>query len=162
LTSPPAFASFDAVFKFHLFDMKNKAINDFNAVADKALLAMKKRAEELSIKGVAVVACSKGRTVKSWSSKMSVVGHLTAAPSPKSPAGSNFLAIAYTKAAEMASTQMDSGSQVRPPMTGETGWKGGVLVRGKSGLLIAAFSGGPSEDDVKVSRAGLDVLSAAL
>jgi len=139
-----------------------RAINDFGAVADKALLAMKKRAEELNIKGVAVVACSQGRTVKSWSSKMLVVGHLIAAPSSKSPAGSNFLAIAYTKAAEMASTQKDSGSQIRPPMAGETGWKGGVVARGKSGLFIAAFSGGPSEDDVKVSRAGLKVLLAAL
>ena len=155
-------ASFDVVFRFHLFDMNYKAINEFGAVADKALVAMKKRAEALSIKGVAVVACSKGRTVKSWSSKMLVVGNLTAAPSPKSPAGSNFLAIACAKAAEMASTQKDSGSQVRPPMTGETGWKGGVVARGRSGLLIAAFSGGPSEDDVKVSRAGLKVLSAAL
>jgi len=142
--------------------MNCRTIDLFPAVADKALQAMKKRAEELSIKGVAVVACSSDRTVKSWSSKMLVVGHLTAAPSPKSPAGSNFLAIAYAKAAEMASTQNDSGSQIRPPMKGETGWKGGVVVRGKSGLLIAAFSGGPSEDDVKVSRAGLKVMSAAL
>ena len=142
--------------------MNYKATNNFDAVADKALLAMKNRAEALNIKGVAVVACSKGCIVKSWSSKMLVVGNLTAAPSPKSPAGSNFLAIAYTKAAEMASTQKDSGSRVRPPMKGETGWKGGVVTRGKSGLLIAAFSGGPSEDDVKVSRAGLAVLSAAL
>ena len=142
--------------------MKNKVFNHFGAVADKALLAMKKRAEKLNIKGVAVVACGKGRTVKSWSSNMLVVGHLTAAPSPKRQAGSNFLAIAYTKAAEMASTQKDSGSRVRSPMTGETGWKGGVVARGKSGLLIAAFSGGPSADDVKVSRAGLKVLSAAL
>lgn len=142
--------------------MSEKTVKDFEALADKALLAMEKRAGELNIKGVAVVACSKGDTVKSWSSKMIVVGNLTAGPSPKSPTGSNFLAIAYAKAAEMASTQKDSGSQVRPPMTGETGWKGGVVARGKTGLLFAAFSGGPSEDDVKVSRAGLQVLSATL
>jgi hypothetical protein len=48
----------------------------------------------------------------------------------------------------------DSGNQVRPPMTGEFGWKGGVIVRGKNGYLIAAFSDGNSEDDVKVSTAG--------
>src|SRR5208282_3657324 len=129
--------------------MKDKIISDFNALADEALRVMKKRAEELNIKGVAVVACSHGDTVKSWSSKMSVVGNLTAGPSPKSPTGSNFLAIACANAAEMASTQKDSGSQVRPSMTGESGWKGGVVARGKTGLLIAAFSGGPSEDDVK-------------
>jgi len=142
--------------------MSAEKITDFSAVADKALLAMKNRAEELKINGVAVVACSEGDTVKTWSSKMLVVGNLAAESSPKNPNGSNFLAIAYTKAAEMASTQKDSGSQIRPPMTGETGWRGGVVARGKSGLLIAAFSGGPSEDDVKVSRAGLEVLSAAL
>ena len=142
--------------------MNDKTVKDFDTLADRALLAMKKRAEELNIKGVAVVACSEGDTVKSWSSKMLVVGNLTAGPSQKSPTGSNFLAIACAKAAEMASTQKDSGSQVRPPMTGETGWKGGVVARGKTGLLFAAFSGGPSEDDVKVSQAGLQVLSAAV
>ncbi len=142
--------------------MSDKTVKDFDALADKALLAMKKRAEELKIKGVAVVACSQGRTVKSWSSKMLVVGNLTAGPSLKSLTGSNFLAIAYAKAAEMASTRTDSGSQVRPLLKGENGWKGGVVTRGKTGLLIAAFSGGPSEDDVKVSRAGLEVLAAAL
>ncbi len=142
--------------------MKDKTVKDFGALADKALLAMKKRAEELNMKGVAVVACSKGDTVKSWSSKMLVVGNLTAGPSQNSPAGENMLAIAYTKAAEMASTQKDSGSHVRPLLKGENGWKGGVVTRGKTGLLIAAFSGGPSEDDVKVSRAGLEVLATAL
>ncbi len=142
--------------------MSGKTVKDFDVLADEALLAMKKRAEELNIIGVAVVACSEGDTVESWSSKMLVVGNLTAVPSPKSPTGSNFLAIACAKAAEMASTQKDSGSQVRPPMTGETGWKGGVVTRGKTGLLFAAFSGGPGEDDVKVSRAGLEVLATAL
>ncbi|MGA3284354.1 MAG: hypothetical protein ABSD57_07845 [Verrucomicrobiota bacterium] len=142
--------------------MSDKIVKDFDALVDKALLAMKKRAEELNIKGVAVVAYSEGDTVKSWSSKMVVVEHLTAGPSQKSPAGENMLAIAYTKAAEMAATQKNSGSHVRPLLKGENGWKGGVVTRGKTGLLIAAFSGGPSEDDVKVSRAGLEVLATAL
>lgn len=142
--------------------MSAKKITDFNTLADQALSAMKRRAQALKIQGVAVVARCEGRLVKSWSSKMLVVGQLTARPSRKRPAGSNFLAIACAKAAEMAATRKDSGSQVRPPMTGETGWRGGVVARGKSGLLLAAFSGGPSEDDVKVSQAGLEVLSAAL
>ena len=54
---------------------------------------------------------------------------------------------------------VDSGTAARKPLTGEFGWTGGVVRKGEAGLLIAAFSGGPSEDDVKVSRAGLDVLS---
>lgn len=67
--------------------MKDKTVKNFDVLADKALLAMKKHAEELKIKGVAVVAYSEGDTIKSWSSKMLVVGNLTAAPSPKSPQG---------------------------------------------------------------------------
>jgi hypothetical protein len=135
---------------------------DFNAVADQALAAMAKRADELNVKGVAVVAYSEGDTVQSWSSKMVAVGRLTSPPSSNSPAGENNLAIAYTKAAEMASTLRDSGSHSRPLLRGENGWQGGVVAKGKTGLLIAAFSGGVSADDVKVSRAGLAVLTEGL
>ncbi|MFI5380112.1 MAG: ABC transporter substrate-binding protein [Tepidisphaerales bacterium] len=133
--------------------------NTFDALADKALLAMTKRAEELKIKGVAVVAYIEGDSVKGWSSKMAVVGSLKNAPTDKDR-GSNLLGIAYAKAAEMADTLKDSGSAGRPPMTGEFGWKGGLIAKVKTGYAIAAFSGGPSEDDLKVSRAGLDVLAA--
>ena len=134
----------------------SKAGQVFDELADAALLAMTKRAEELRIKGVAVVAYIRGDTVQSWSSKMAVVGSLKNAPTDKDR-GANLLAIAYSKAAEMAETLKDSGSGVRPPMTGETGWQGGLIKKGKTGYLIAAFSGGPSEADLKVSRAGLDV-----
>lgn len=133
----------------------------FDELADKALRAMQQRAEELKIKGVAVVAYAEGNQVQAWSSQMLVVGHLTTAPSEKDK-GANLLGIAYTKAAEMASTLKDSGSGVRPPLTGEYGWQGGVVRKGKTGILIAAFSGGPSEDDVRVSRAGLEILQNAL
>jgi len=135
---------------------------NFYALADKALLAIKKRAEELNMKGIAVVAYCEGDTVKSWSSKMLVVENLTAGPTQKSPAGENMLAIAYTKAAEMAVTEKDSGKHGRSLLKGENGWQGGVVARGKTGLLIAAFSGGPSEDDVKASQAGLAVLASVL
>ncbi len=76
--------------------------------------------------------------------------------------GSNLLAVAYAKASEMAATLKDSGKGDRPILTGEFGWQGGVVAKGKTGLLIAAFSGGRSEDDVMISRAGLEVLTQAL
>lgn len=133
----------------------------FNEVADKALLAMKKGAEELNIKGVAVVAYCEGDSVTSWSSKMRVVGAMKRAPSDTHP-GSNFIAIAYSKAAEMADTLKASGSGARPAMKGEFGYQGGLVMRGKAGYLIAAFSGAKSEEDVKVSQAGLDVMAAVL
>lgn len=133
----------------------------FDDSANAALAAMKARAEELKIKGVAVIAYAEGETVNAWSSKMVVVGTLKTPASEKDP-GSNLLAIAYSKAAEMADTLKASGSGVRKPMKGEFGWQGGLVQKSKSGYLIAAFSGGKSEDDVKVSQAGLEVLAKEL
>jgi hypothetical protein len=135
--------------------------SNFDATADAALLAMRARAQELGVTGVAVVAYFEGDTIQAWSSKMIVVGKLRDEPTATDK-GSNLLAIAYAKAAEMADTQKDSGSDVRPPMTGEFGWKGGVIARGKAGYLIAAFSGGKSEDDVAISREGLTRLKLGL
>ena len=130
----------------------------FDEAADNALRAMTERAEELRIHGVAVVAFFEGDSIRSWSSKMAVVGTMKNTPS-KDSKGDNLLAIAYAKAAEMAATLKASGKAGRPPMTGEFGWEGGLIVRGRTGFWIAAFSGGPSEDDIKVSRAGLDTLA---
>jgi hypothetical protein len=133
----------------------------FDEAADSALAAMTRRAEELKIKGAAVVAYIEGDATKCWSSKMVVVGSMKDAPTEKSH-GANLLAIAYSKAAEMAETLKDSGSAGRPPMTGETGWQGGLIKKGRGGYLIAAFSGGPSESDLKVSQAGLAILAEKL
>ena len=55
---------------------------------------------------------------------MVVVGRMKDTPTEKDK-GANLLGIAYAKAAEMADTLKDSGSHVRPPMTGEFGWEGG-------------------------------------
>jgi hypothetical protein len=115
---------------------------------------MRARATELKIGGVAVIAYMPGQDLQSWTSKMIVVGRYKDLPSATDK-GSNLLGIVYAKAAEMADTLKDSGSNTRPPMTGEFGWQGGVIAHTESGYMIAAFSGGKSEDDVEVSRAGL-------
>jgi hypothetical protein len=133
----------------------------FDQAASGALEAMKARAGELHSNGVCVVAFAPGNSVASWSSKMVVVGSMVEAPTAVKK-GSNLLGIAYAKASEMAATLKDSGSGIRPPLTGEYGWQGGVVARGKTGILIAAFSGGRSEDDVAISRAGLAVLAQSL
>jgi hypothetical protein len=129
----------------------------FDKTADEALSAMRTRATELKIGGVALVAFMPGESLQSWTSKMVVVGRYKDLPSATDK-GSNLLGIAYAKAAEMADTLKDSGSQARPPMTGEFGWQGGAIVHVESGYFIAAFSGGKSEDDLQVSRAGLEIL----
>jgi hypothetical protein len=139
--------------------VKGNTMKEFEKLADKALIAMKRRAKEIGIRGVAVVAACEGKRVNSWSSKMLAVGGPICGKSDTDPNGSNFLGIAYTKAAEMADTLAHSGSGVRPPKKGEYGWQGGLVKKAKGGYLFAAFSGGPSADDVKVSRAGLAVLA---
>jgi hypothetical protein len=138
------------------------SLKTFDAVADEALAAMQKLATERNVKGVAVVSISEGDSVQSWTSKMLVVGNLKSAPSANDPVGANLLAIAYSKSAEMADTLKASGSKVRPPIKGEFGWEGGVIAKGRTGYLIVAFSGGSSADDLKISQAGLTVLSGSL
>ncbi len=132
--------------------------NLFYSLADQALAAMRQRAEGLKIKGAAVLAYVPGTNTTSWISKMVIVGQMTSHSAATNDPGSNLLGIAYAKAAEMAETLKPSGSKVRPPMKGELGWQGGWIEPCKSGWLIAAFSGGRSEDDVTVSKAGLAVL----
>jgi hypothetical protein len=89
---------------------------------------------------------------------MVVVGNLRT-PTTEKDKGNNLLGIAYTKASEMAETLKNSGSKVRPPLTGEFGWKGGVTTMGKSGRLICAFSGGAEAQDVEVAGVGLAILA---
>jgi len=132
-----------------------------DALANAALAAMKARAAELRITGVAVVSYAQGDTVQGWTSKMAVVGRIKD-PASGDNKGANFLGIAYAKSAEMADTLQDSGTAKRPPMTGEFCWQGGVIAKVKSGYIVVAFSGGKSEEDVEVSRAGLAVLKDAL
>jgi hypothetical protein len=72
------------------------------------------------------------------------------------------LAVAYSKAAEMADTLKNSGSHIRAPLTGEFGWNGGAIARGKHGYLVAAFSGGKGDQDFSVSTAGLAEMKKSL
>ncbi len=142
-------------------DMRGRNEKAFQKIAGKALQAMVLRAEELKIQGVAVIAYAEGEPVKSWIFRMAVVGSLKKEPSGNNK-GANLLGIAYAKAAEMAETLRNSGSGIRPPMTGELGWKGGLDVKGNTGYLIAACSGGRSEEGLQASQAGLDALAGKL
>ncbi len=134
---------------------------DSDTTMDAALAVMKKRAAELKITGVGVVAYAEGDTIQSWSSKMVVMGRMKEAPSTGNT-GFNLLGVAYAKSAEMADTLQNSGSITRPPMAGEVGWQGGAIAKAKTGYVIAAFSGGKSEEDFEVSKTGLEVLKGAL
>jgi type 1 glutamine amidotransferase len=89
-------------------------LNPFDSLADSALLAMRKRAEELGIGGVAVVAYFEGDKIQSWNSKILVIGRMRDEPS-QTDKGANLIGIAYAKAVEMADTLKDSGSKCARP-----------------------------------------------
>lgn len=139
---------------------KPASAKKIDTLESQAIEAMRAKAAALNILGVAVVNYAPGEAVQAWTSKMAVVGRMV---DPKaSTNGNNLLGIAYAKLAEMASTLQDSGTAKRPPMTGEFGWQGGVIAEVKSGHIIVSFSGGKSEDDVEVSKAGLAVMKDGL
>ena len=120
--------------------------------ADACLDMMEKEAKNIPMEGVAMLAYIPGEATAAWTSKMRVVGKLA-------DEKVNLLAIAYAKAGEMAVTQKDSGEQSRKEIGGELGDQGGAIIKIHSGYLVAAFSGGTSEDDLAVSKMGLDWLS---
>ncbi|MCK4919736.1 MAG: hypothetical protein KAS71_01745 [Bacteroidales bacterium] len=119
--------------------------------ADKCLAIIEEAAQKMSVKGVAVIAFIPGDTTESWISKMKVVGIIT-------NGSSNYLAVAYSKASEMAETYKNSGCGVREPMKGEFGFQGGVLKEVKSGYILAVFSGATGEQDVELANEGIDWL----
>jgi hypothetical protein len=130
---------------------RNTGEKIFVSKADKCLSLMEQAAQKLSVKGVALIAFIPGEVTNSWISKMKVVGTLT-------DSKSNLLAIANSKASEMADTHIDSGSGSRSPKAGEFGYKGGITKKVSSGYIIAVFSGGSGEQDVEIAKAGMDYL----
>jgi len=121
--------------------------------SDECLDAMAKAAKDMSVKGACVIAFIPGNVSDSWLSKMKVAGSLQ-------NGSANYLAVAYTKAAEMADTFKKSGSGVREPMHGEFGYQGGVIKKIDSGYILAAFSGATGEQDEEIAQKGLDLLAA--
>jgi len=70
----------------------------------------------------------------------------------------NFLAIAYSKLAEMCDTGHPSGSGSRVAYIGELAYVGGSLVVTEHGTYLAAFSGATSEEDLAIALHGLHVV----
>ncbi|WP_445735465.1 hypothetical protein [Mariniflexile sp.] len=120
--------------------------------ADDALTIMQKAAADMEVQGVAMVFYIPGESTQSWISKMKVAGMLTNEKA-------NFLAIASSKAAEMAETFKNSGDKTREPKKGELGYIGGVIKKVGSGYLLATFSGATGQQDAEISTKGLEHLS---
>ncbi len=128
---------------------EKKAEKIFIKHAEDALKIMKNAAEDINVKGVAVVYFIPGNETRTWTSKMLVVGNMT-------NERSNFLAVANSKAAEMAETLTNSGSKIRPQKNGELGYLGGIIKKIDSGYILASFSGATGEQDAVISTKGLE------
>ncbi len=135
---------------------KNKGETIFLKYAEEALDVIEGGAEKQSIIGVANVAYIPGDVTKSWTSKMRVVG------ASLTKGNSNLIAIAHSKAAEMADTFQNSGSGIREPLKGEFGYPGGAIEKVEGGYVLAAFSGATGEQDLAVSKEGLAFLIGKL
>jgi hypothetical protein len=124
----------------------------FQKHAEDCLEVIERAVREMKVQGVAVVAFIPGDSAESWISKMRVVGTLT-------NGSANFLAIAYSKAAEMADTYKNSGSGAREPLHGEFGYQGGVIKKVGSGTILAVFSGATGEQDAELAGMGVEWLA---
>ncbi len=119
---------------------------------------MENHARQLKVKGVILVAYM-DKTGNAWTSQMKSVDTIKEVPSdPENHnyPGYNFLGIAYSKAAEMADTKINSGSKVRAPYQGEFGYRGGVIHEVATGFILTVFSGASSEIDLEIAKVGMD------
>ena len=128
--------------------------NQTQELLQQILERMRSKALEMNLQGVAVAAQygTDGNQNKQLVSQAVDCGKMTAHQW-------NFLAVAYSKVSEMCDTLQDSGSKVRPAYHGEFGFVGGAIVPAKEGHYIAAFSGAKGEEDLAISRYGLEIVS---
>jgi hypothetical protein len=129
----------------------------FAQIAPVALAAVAEKAAALGVGGVGIVAWFEGDEPRNWVSDIRVVGRFWDPPEKDGP-GANLLAIAFGKLTEMAVSLKPSGHAERPKAWGELGWEGGWIARGKTGHVLAAFSGAPSETDVVLSKLAVEIL----
>lgn len=135
--------------------LKNKASKGehiFLKNADECLSIIEQAANNKSIQGAVVIAYVPGEVTQSWISKMKIVGCYT-------NHNFNFLAVASSKVAEMATVLSADKDYDRKLLKGEWGYQGKVMQKVKSGYLLLAFSGGSAQQDTEVAQKGLDWLA---
>jgi hypothetical protein len=132
-------------------------MENFQSVASKIITKMEHHARKLGVKGVIVVA-SMDDSGLSWVSQMKAVDTikvLDGSPEKSQYPGYNFIGVAYSKAAEMADTRLNSGSKVRAAYEGEFGYQGGVIKKVQLGYILTVFSGATSEQDLEIAKVGM-------
>ena len=138
-------------------------MENFQSAAAKIITEMENHARKLGVKGVIVVA-SMDDSGLSWESEMKAVDTikvLDGNPEKSRYPGYNFIGVAYSKAAEMADTKLNSGSKVRPVYEGEFGYQGGVIKKVQPGYILTVFSGATGEQDFEIAKAGMSACKIA-
>ena len=133
-------------------------MDSFQIVSGKMIAEMETHARRLGVKGVILVASMDDNGL-SWMSQMKAVDTIKAVPENSEQheyPGYNFIGIAYSKAAEMADTKLNSGSKVRSTFQGEFGYQGGVIKKVPSGFMLTVFSGASGEQDFEIATAGMN------
>jgi hypothetical protein len=138
--------------------MRGNPMDDFHNVSGKMIIEMETHARKLGVKGVILVA-RMDDTGFSWVSHMKAVDTIRVIPDNSEQheyPGYNFVGIAYSKAAEMADTKLNSGSKVRSAFQGEFGYPGGLIKKVQSGFILTVFSGASGEQDVEIATVGMN------
>jgi hypothetical protein len=133
-------------------------MENFQIVAGKMINEMENHARKLGVKGVILVA-SMDDTGFSWVSQMKAVDTIKVIPeNPEQHEypGYNFIGIAYSKAAEMAETKLNSGSKLRSAFQGEFGYQGGLIKKVQPGFILTVFSGASGEQDLEIAQVGMN------
>ena len=114
-------------------------------------------AQSANLHGTAVVGCLPDADGLSWLTQSRMTGSLVR-PATSDKAAANFYGIAHAKAGVMMATLKDSGDPAHVPAIGEVGYRGGAIRRHGAGYLLAAFSGGTSDEDYAISERALSAL----
>ena len=136
-------------------------MENFQIKASKIIDAMEKQANKLQVKGVILVnhMDENGHSWNSFMKAVDIIKKVPDNPEGQSYSGYNYIGIAYSKAAEMADTKFNSGSEIRAPYQGEFGYTGGAIKKIDSGYLLTVFSGATGEQDFEIAQAGISAYS---
>ena len=116
-----------------------------------ALEDMKAKAIEMGIEGVATASVLNSGDTVDWIGEMKVVGSYC-----NRKDGYNLVAVAWSKCGEVIATHADSGDPNHQTITGELGYAGGAYDEFEGCKLAFAFSGATSEEDLVVSKYGIE------
>lgn len=124
---------------------------------ENALEAMKAKALEMKIQGVAAAAVLNRGEESDWIGEMKVV------ETPNNfTNGWNLVAIAWSKCGEVIATKADSGNPEHRKILGELGFDGGAWCEYNGVQMAFAFSGARSQEDYAVAKYGIEKMKEAL